>query len=162
MEPRIVRRPALTLVGFSYRGRNQQNEIANMWRHFNMRVGDIKQVVDRHIAYGVMDNYDEESGEFDYLAAVEVAPGAPIPAGMTCWHVPAQIYAVFGCAQSSLLDTYDHIYDEWLPASAFVRDFGPEFELYDSGFDPDDPESPLCLFVPVVTLREAEEAPLPA
>ncbi|MGD2179429.1 MAG: GyrI-like domain-containing protein, partial [Anaerolineae bacterium] len=85
MEPNIVTQSAFTVVGMKYRGKNEQNEIPEMWEEFGPRMREIKHVVNPHIAYGVMHNYDEESGEFDYVAGFEVSSIAEVPEGMVSW-----------------------------------------------------------------------------
>ena len=34
MEPKLVHLPAFTVVGMKYRGKNEQNEIPQMWGRF--------------------------------------------------------------------------------------------------------------------------------
>ena len=65
MEPKIVDMPAFTVVGMYYRGTNQNNEIPQLWRQFGPRVVEIKNMTKENISYGVMDNFDEASKEFD-------------------------------------------------------------------------------------------------
>ncbi len=48
-----------------------------------------------------------------------------------------------------IMDNFDHIYQEWLPASDYQRQPGPEFELYDERFDPHDPESELDVYISI-------------
>jgi AraC family transcriptional regulator len=94
VEPRIVRRSGFVVVGMKYRGKSEKNEIPQLWEKFMPRVGEIKQRANRY-GLGVMDNYDEKTGEFDYLAGVEVEEASDIPQGMESWQVPEQTYAVF-------------------------------------------------------------------
>ena len=79
MEPKIVKRAAFTVVGMKYHGKNENNDIPQMWGQFGSRVPEIKHRVDPHVAYGVCDNFDESSGEFDYIAGFEVDSTADIP-----------------------------------------------------------------------------------
>jgi predicted transcriptional regulator YdeE len=62
MEPKIVRRPGLVVVGMKCRGKSEKNEIPQLWERFMPRVGEIKGRADRY-GFGVMDNYDERTGE---------------------------------------------------------------------------------------------------
>ena len=41
------------------------------------------------------------------------------------------------------------IYETWLMQSDYQRAPGPEFELYDENFDPEDPSSEMYFYVPV-------------
>ena len=42
-------------------------------------------------------------------------------------------------------------YQQWLPQSGYKRAIGPEFELYDEKFNPQDPASMLYRYVPIVS-----------
>ena len=149
MEPKIVSRPAFTVVGMKYRGKNEQNEIPQLWSQFGPRMGEIKHKVDRDIAYGVMGNLDESSGEFDYVAAIEVENADDLPNGMVSWGVPEQTYAVFTCTLPTIRETFQHVYETWLPQSAYQRGMDVEFELYDADFDPEDPSSEMTIYIPI-------------
>jgi AraC family transcriptional regulator len=149
MQAKIVRKPAFSVVGMSYHGKNQHNEIPQLWRSFGPRMGEVQHVAHPENAYGVMDHLDARTGEFDYLAAFEVTTIAEIAEGMTVKAIPAQTYAVFPCMLSTLRQTYAAIYQDWMPNSGYQRAGGPEFELYDERFTPDDPNSEMFLYIPV-------------
>jgi predicted transcriptional regulator YdeE len=51
------------------------------------RENELQHRVHRHEAFGVMGNYDMDTGEFDYVAGFEVAP-VEVPEGMVRWDVP--------------------------------------------------------------------------
>jgi len=149
MEPKIVSRPAFTVVGLKYRGKNENNEIPQMWSEFMPRVHEIKHMVEPHVAYGVCGNMDEDSGEFDYVAGFEVDSAADVPKGMVSWDIPAQTYAVFTCTLPTLGQTFQYAYKTWLPQSGYRCADSPEFELYDERFDPQDESSPMTVYIPV-------------
>lgn len=149
MEPKIVSKPALTVVGMKYRGKPLSDEIPQLWGAFAARIGEIKHIRNPEIAYGVSDNMDESTGEFDYVAACEVESAADIPEGMVSVDFPAQTYAVFTCTLPTIGETFEYIYRTWLPTSGFRRPRSPEFELYDEDFNPNDPSSELYVYVPV-------------
>ncbi len=149
MEPIIVSRPAFTVAGMKCRGKNEQNEIPQLWSQFGPRMGEIKHKVDRDIAYGVMGNLDESSGEFDYVAAIEVESADDLPNGMVSWEVPEQTYAVFTCTLPTIGKAYKHASEKWLPQSGYRRGTDVEFELYDKDFDPGDPSSEMTIYIPI-------------
>lgn len=150
MEPiQIVQRPALTLVGLKYRGKNQNNEVPQLWGQFMARFHEIDRIIDPGVCYGAQDNFDNASGEFDYLAAYEAPPDSPIPAGMERWQIDANEYAVFPTTLATIHQSYDAIYGTWLPQSGYRRAPGAEFELYDETFQADDPHSTFYLYVPL-------------
>lgn len=150
MIPEFVRRPAFTVVGVKYRGRNDNNEIPALWdAFFPDQAALIQHKVDAHVSYGVEDNMDPATGEFDYMAGYEVSDAALIPEGMARWDVPANTYAVFATPLPSIRQTFAAVYNEWLPQSGYRRVPGPEFELYDHDFDPANGKLDMYLYVPV-------------
>lgn len=149
MKPKTTARPAFTVVGVKYRGKNENNEIPQMWSEFGPRMNEIKHKRNPHVAYGVMGNFDGDTGEFDYVAGFEVTSAAELPEGMVSWEVPEQNYAVFTCTLPTLHDTFHYIYETWLPQSGCQRAEGPEFELYDKSFDPQDKSSEMYVYIPI-------------
>jgi AraC family transcriptional regulator len=143
---RTETRPAFAAVGMKYRGRNEGNEVPELWEAFIPRMGEVKSRADLTIAYGVMDNYDEDSGEFDYIACVEVASSEELPEGMVMVEIPEQTYAVFKASLPTIKEDFDKVYQEWLPSQDLRRAPGPEFELYDREFDVD---QTIYIYMPV-------------
>jgi predicted transcriptional regulator YdeE len=148
-EPKITSKAAFSVVGMKYRGKNEHDEIPQLWDQFMSREDEIREKLNPHICYGVEDNFDETSGEFDYMAAFEVPSDADTPEGMVKWDVPAQTYAVFTCTLPTIREAYETAYKSWLPQSSYQRAAGPEFELYDQDFDSRVPSSKMYLYVPV-------------
>ncbi len=89
------------------------------------------------------------TNEFDYLAGVEVEAGQAAPEGMVAWRIPAQTYAVFETTLPQIGPTFEYIYGPWIAGSDFERADGPEFELYDEAFNPQDPASKMTIWIPV-------------
>jgi AraC family transcriptional regulator len=152
MEPKIITKPAFTVVGMHYRGRNEQNEIPQLWQALGPRSQEIENLAQTHAAYGIMYGYDESSGEFDYLAAMEVKTASNVPEGMISLEVPKQTYAVFTCTLPTIGQAFEHINHTWLPQSGYQRAGGPEFEYYDKRFDIQKPESEMDLYIPIEEL----------
>jgi AraC family transcriptional regulator len=151
MEPHIVSKPALTFVGLKLHGKLESNRLMQLWNTFGPRMQEIKHVANPKVSYGAMDNYDEATGEYDYVAACEVSSKADIPGDMIAWDVPAQTYAVFTTTLPVVGEVWMNAYQKWLPQSGYQRAPGPEFELYDEKFDPQDPNSKLYIHIPVVS-----------
>lgn len=149
MEPKIETRPAFTVVGIKYRGNNENNEIPQLWGTFGPRMDEVPLKAESHVAYGVMGNLDESTGEFDYVAGFEVESVANIPEGMVSWALPEQTYAIFRCTLPIIREAFEYIFQTWLPASGYQHADGPEFELYDEEFNPEDPDSKLCIYIPI-------------
>lgn len=150
MEPKFVSLPAFTLAGMKMRAKPQGKVPGDLWVEFGPRMGEVQHMTEPDIAYGLTDNMNMSTGEFDYMAGMRVSSAAELPAGMTTHDVPAQTYAVFPCTLPTIRATFDHIYGVWLPTSGYVRTFGPELERYDERFDPKDPASVFEVYIPVV------------
>lgn len=146
MEPEIVSKPSFTAVGMLYHGKNENQEIAQMWGQFNPRMHEIQNITDG--AFGVC-GHTQDDGNFDYLAGFAVSSVENIPAGMTTWEVPAQKYAVFPCSLPTLHKTYQYAFETWLPASGYKYTAGPDFEYYDESFDSDAEDSILHIYIPI-------------
>lgn len=149
MKAQIVQRPAFCVVGMLYHGRNQHNEIPHLWEQFWPRHAELQNVIEPEVSYGVCDHMDERTGEFDYMACMQVAQDAPAPTGMVKWEVPSLTYAVFPSTLPTIGPVYEAIYKEWMPRSGYHRAEGPDLELYTAEFDPSAPDSTLYLYIPV-------------
>jgi AraC family transcriptional regulator len=148
MEFEIHNKPAFTVVGLRYYGRNEKKEIPALWETFVPRMGEIPNPVPK-ISYGVMDNFDPETGEFEYIAGLEVQGEVDLPEGMISVSVPAQTYAVFPCTLPTLMETFKRIAEEGLPTSEYRRAAGPEFEFYGPDFHPDLGRLNMTIYIPV-------------
>jgi AraC family transcriptional regulator len=148
MESKIVRRSEFVVVGMKYRGKSEKNEIPQLWQEFMPRAREIKHRANP-CGYGVMDNYDEKTGEFDYLAGAEVSDASQVPQGMESWRVPERTYAVFTCNLKNIKEAFQQIYRQWLPQSGCQRTQGPEFEFYDESFRPDQGKLDLYIYIPI-------------
>jgi len=97
MTPAIVFKSGFYLVGLKYEGRNENGEISELWEKLNSRILEIENRVSAKEFFG-LSLYDEKflaTGEFIYLAAVEVGKVDEIPEGMEAVEVEPAKYAVF-------------------------------------------------------------------
>ena len=153
MEPQIVKKSAMTLVGMQQHSQLEGMDFKSLWNDFGPRMTEIKDG-DPNVCYGAMDHYSEATGDFDYLAACEVKSAAIVPAvpdGMVSWIIPAQTYAIFPATLPQIGEAWTTVYQQWLPQSGYKRAVGPEFELYDEKFKPQDPAAVLYICVPIVS-----------
>ena len=148
MEPKIVSKPAFTVVGLKYRGKNENGEIPQMWGTFSPRMVEILHKANPDVCYGVC-GHMEASGEFDYVAGFEVSSAAQVPDGMVSWALPASKYAVFTCTLPTIGQAFEYIHKTWLPQSGYEAASSPEFELYDDSFNPQDDNSELYIYIPI-------------
>ncbi len=147
MEPKIVTKPAFTVVGMLYHGKNENNEIAQMWSEFMPRVKEIEHMGLQN-AYGVCGPHEEED-VFQYVAGFEVDSVADIPEGMVSRQVPEQTYAVFPCTLKTIHEAYQYAFQTWLPQSDYQSGDGPDFELYDEDFRQEVEGSQMYIYIPI-------------
>lgn len=147
MEPKIVTKPAFTVVGMLYHGKNENNEIAQVWSEFMPRVKEIEHMGLQN-AYGVCGPHEEED-VFQYVAGFEVDSVADVPEGMVSRQVPEQTYAVFPCTLETIHEAYQYAFQTWLPQSDYQSGDGPDFELYDEDFRQEVKGSQMYIYVPI-------------
>jgi AraC family transcriptional regulator len=123
--------------------------IPNQWQRFNHRVGEIPDRVG-NLAYGVCCNGDD-SGNFDYIAGVEVLDFSDLPREFARVRIPEQRYVVFTHSEhiSTIRRTVSAIWNQWLPQSGLKVADAPNFERYDEKFDPATGNGGLEIWVPV-------------
>jgi AraC family transcriptional regulator len=149
MEPQFVTKPAFTIVGMLLRATPMTPEIPKLWDRFVPRIDEIAHLAEPKTDYGVMDHFDEATGQFDYLAGCSVTAVDTLPAGMQQWDVPANTYAVFTTTVPTIGQVMGHIYNTWLPTSGYRHAAGPYFERYGEHFNPEDPASTFSIYIPV-------------
>ena len=152
MEPKFVDLPAFDVVGVRYFGKNENNEIPQTWDVFNKRCSEIQHVSPNSPAYGIC-QYVPDAGntEFEYVCSFAVDSTADVPQDMVSRSLAPQRYAVFVHVGplDGLHDTYNYIYQVWLPQSGLALAGTPDFELYNEEFKFGAPDSKLYLYVPV-------------
>jgi AraC family transcriptional regulator len=136
-------------VGERYTWESGGPAIPGQWHRFHQSVESIPGRVGR-VAYGVCCNGDD-SGNFDYIAGVEVSDFSDLPREFSRVRIPEQRYAVFTHRDhiSSIRRTVNTIWNHWLPASGLNAADAPSFERYDENFDPLTGNGGLEIWVPV-------------
>ena len=154
MQPTIVSRPAFKAIGISYIGKNEHDEIGQMWGRFNRRSKEIQSINETE-AFGLCFSTIAKPalpGEFEYVACLEVADDSAVPTGMVYRQVPAYKYAVFTHhgKLDKLGETYQFIYNTGL-AQAGLKPHPDKFdmEVYDEGFTLGSDESKYYIYVAV-------------
>jgi predicted transcriptional regulator YdeE len=102
------------------------------------------------VAYGVCCNGDD-SGNFDYIAGVEVSDFSDLPREFSRVRIPQARYAVFSHKDhiSTIRRTVNTVWNHWLPASGLKAADAPSFERYGENFDPLTGNGGLEIWVPV-------------
>src|SRR4051794_15836575 len=123
--------------------------IPGQWQRFRHKVGDIPERIG-DVAYGVCCNGDD-SGNFDYIAGVEVADFSDLPREFSRVRIPEQRYAVFSHKDhiSTIRRTVNTVWNQWLPASGRQAADAASFERYDEDFDPLTGKGGLEIWVPI-------------
>jgi len=123
--------------------------IPGQWQRYHQKVDEIPDRVG-NLAYGVCCNGDD-SGNFDYIAGVEVSDFSDLPREFSRVRIPAQRYAVFTHSEhiSTIRRTVNTIWNHWLPESELCVADAPNFERYDEKFDPATGNGGLEIWVPV-------------
>jgi AraC family transcriptional regulator len=145
----IIERPAVTVVGLQIRTAPMSPDIAALWPRFMARLSEIAQPAEPGATYGVMQDLHGGTAAMDYMAAVAVTSPCAVPDGMTSLDLPAGTYARFSYPFSGLAAGFGEIFERLLPASDWVRRAGPYFERYGKDFCPDEPASPVEIWLPV-------------
>lgn len=109
--------------------------IPGQWQRFHQSVQNFPGRISK-VAYGVCCNGDD-TGNYDYIAGVEVADFSDLPREFSRVRIPEQRYAVFshGDHISTIRRTINTIWNHWLPASGLKAADAPSFERYDENFD---------------------------
>ena len=150
-KPRFQTSKPLLIAGIGERCTHENGGagIPNQWQRFHQKLGEIPDRVGQ-VAYGVCCNGDD-SGNFDYIAGVEVADFSDLPREFSRVRIPEQKYAVFthGDHISTIRRTVNTIWNQWLPASGMKAADAPFFERYDENFDPLTGDGGLEIWIPV-------------
>jgi len=133
-----------------------QNKTFELWKSFMPRRKEVKDMLGANL-YSV-EVYDAEffnpfrpKTEFEKWAAVEVNSFRDIPVGMEKMIVPAGLYAVFlhrGPASEGP-ETYQYIFENWLPQSEYLIDHRPHFAVMGEKYKRNAPESEEEILIPV-------------
>jgi AraC family transcriptional regulator len=148
--PRFETGKALLVAGLIERctHENEGAGIPNLWQRFHDKVAEIPDRVGK-VSYGVCCNGDD-SGNFDYIAGVEVSDFSDLPREFGRVRIPAARYAVFSHSEhiSTIRRTVNTIWNQWLPASGLKVADAPNFERYEK-FDPSTGNGGLEIWIPV-------------
>ena len=135
--PRFEAGRTLLVAGLGERYRFETNHgIPLQWQRFVPYIGNIPGQAGT-VAYGVCCNSDG-TGNFEYIAGVEVSSFDDVPPELRRVRIPAQRYAVFTHRDhiSTMRSTFYTIWNQWLPASGYEVADAPDFERYDERFNP--------------------------
>ena len=152
MEPEIIIRPAVKLVGVARQYDSADLSLPKLWSAFAPYRDSIPNRLGTD-SFGIYESYQEQEDDvsFSYICTVAVENFDDIPEGMISRELPEQMYAKFVHRGSvaNLEQTLKYIWGSWLPKSDYDYVEKPDFELYGQGFNIADPKSELYLHIPV-------------
>ena len=148
MEPKIVERGPMTLVGFSFFGDpfaesggwTEENEIGRLWNRFMAYLAEhrdaIRHVKEADVAYEVhVESAETASKGFrEVFVGVEVERLADVPVELLVKILPAATYAVFTLQGEEIASDWSMRIGEWLRRSTYqaVGTYG--IQRYDERF----------------------------
>jgi AraC family transcriptional regulator len=154
MTPNIQLHPAITLMGNRQEMTFGHDLSVVMWQRFMPRRHDIINKLGEDL-YSVQ-IYPEgfDFGLHTYFTKWATAPvneNCPIPEGMEVLEIPEGLYAVFPYLgiPANAAPFFKSIFTKWLPASDYVLDNRPHFEILGNLYKHNDPNSQETIWIPV-------------
>lgn len=160
MVPEYVELNEMTVVGLSSLVSMKCNLIHQLWERFAPREKEITNIAIPDVALEVsyatkvieIEGSEKKDYEFFVLVGLAVESTDDIPEGMTYKVVPAHRYAKFvhKGPVSGITETYNYIYEEWLPNSGQEYDWEAcEVEWYDERFKIEEEDSEFDIYIPI-------------
>ncbi len=157
--PEYVEMDEITVVGLSSLISMKCNVIHQLWERFATREKEIKNIAIHGVALEVSFDYETVATEgeaedwlFFDLVGLPVNSTADIPEGMTYKVIPAHMYAKFVHTGpiSTIMKTYNYIWEEWLPNSEYEYDYEAcGVEWYDERFKLEEEDSEFDIYIPI-------------
>lgn len=143
------------LVGQRTKMSLAHNKTAELWSLFMPRRNEIKNALSNNLfslnVYpgSYFANFSPNN-PFEKWAAVEVDSFDAIPSGMEGFMLPLGLYAIFHYKGLSTDNSiFQYIFGVWLPASVYVLDDRPHFELLGELYKNNDPSSEEDIWIPI-------------
>ena len=157
MTPRIEQLQEKKLVGKRMIMSLTNNKTGELWRSFMVKRSEISHTVSSDL-YSVQvlpplyfDSFNPNT-EFEKWATIEVSNVDTVPAEMEAFTLPGGLYAVFTYKGSSAQGSqvFQYIMGTWLPASGYIIDNRPQFEVLGEKYINDSPDSEEEIWIPIV------------
>ena len=136
---KFVEKRQVHLIGMSIFGNfHEQPMIPQLWQEFSPYISKIPNRVNPEQCFGLEVYTDSfmKTKQWHYMVAVEVDTLENIPIFASAKTLPPNQYAVFTHKGliSSISQTFDYIYNTWLPKSDYEIAASYDFEFYDERF----------------------------
>ena len=155
MIPRIETISAKKLVGKRLMMSFADYRVGELWRSFMpLRKAISNNLANDLISMAVYKPFHFEdfkpTNEFEKWAAVEVSDFSDIPSEMETFVLPGGLYAVFDYkGLNTDPAVFRYIHGVWLPASEYVLDERPHFEVLGENYRNNDPASEEEIWIPI-------------
>jgi len=157
MTPRIVTLAPKKLVGMHLKMNLTNNKTFELWSGLMPRRKEILHNISTDlISMQVYDSaYNFEKFDINAFfvkwAAVEVTNFENIPNGMESFVLEGGLYAVFDYKGNAInaAQTFQYIFQNWLPNSNYNLDKRPHFELLGAKYKNNDPNSEEEIWIPI-------------
>jgi len=157
MEPGIEIITEKRLIGKRLCMSFSKNRTFELWQSFMPARRLIKNTVNDNLFSLQIYNQVQELKDFtpdtsfEKWAAVEVSGFDDIPDGMETFILPGGAYAVFPYKGTPEMfrDTFLYIFGTWLPASGYLLDDRPHFEILGEKYIRNHPDSEEDVWIPV-------------
>lgn len=150
--PRFETKGPIVFAGLEQRYTfDTMGRIPELWGQFGPSIGKVPTQVGME-AYGLSDSSFDGGNSFRYIAAVEVTEVSGLPDNFAARRIPSQKYAIFPHRGhvSTICETIDAIWNQWLPGSGCEPTYLPTFiEYYDKDFDPHNPVGHVEIWFPI-------------
>ena len=159
MEPVIEILTEKKLIGKMIEMSLAENRTFELWKSFMSRRKEITNSIGTDLYSIQVYNKSFDLSDFNMdtrvekWAVTEVEDFNNIPEGMSPYTLPGGLYAVFTYKgnPNEFHATFDYIFKTWLPASRYLPDDRPHFEIMGEKYKNNDPESEETIWVPVKT-----------
>ena len=154
MQPRIEVLKEKMLVGKKIKMSLADNKTFELWRSFMPERMKIQNKLSSDLismrVYNEPVNLRNINQQFEKWAAVEVADFNDVPAAMKIFTLPAGLYAAFDYKGLNTDNSiFIYIFKEWLPASSYLLDERPHFEVLGEKYKNNDPSSEEEIWIPI-------------
>jgi AraC family transcriptional regulator len=145
------------LIGLRLPMSFRNNKTGELWRNFMHVYKEIKNKVSSDLyslqVFGPDTDFARLDSDtaFEKWALSEVMNFDTVPEGMEKFILPPGLYAVFNYtgAASEAESFFREIFGNWIPASGYVTDNRPHFEILGARYKNGDPESEEEIWIPI-------------
>ena len=155
LQARIEQLKTKKLIGCSIKMSLANNQTGLVWGQFAPRIKEIsnrtsENKISMQIYSPLYYQQFSPSTEFEKWATVEVSDFDSIPTGLQSFVLEGGLYAVFDYKGSSTdASIFQYIFTQWLPASDYLVDDRPHFEVLGNKYQNNDPNSEEEIWIPI-------------